>query len=195
MEYIKKTIEELKKVVAEKEAEMLEKKKMANDLCKMANLPPVYVIQEQTETTSVEQLRGDEYYGKALATVITLILESRKILGMGPATVREIFDQMKAGGYLFETKNDANSQRGIRISMRKNPKFHRLPTGKWGLLSWYPNIKESKKTDSNQTTPEEDEAQSTQEEGPQNIQEKPKRKRGRPRKSEQIKDKQNESEK
>ena len=35
--------------------------------------------------------------------------------------------------------------------MAKNPKFHKLPSGKWGLKEWYPNIKEDK-----EKTPEEE---------------------------------------
>lgn len=51
---------------------------------------------------------------------------------------------MIAGGYQFETKDDNNAMRGMRISMAKNIKFHKLPNGKWGLKEWYPNVKEDK---------------------------------------------------
>ncbi len=151
MEHVKKTIEELKRAVEEKENDVLQNKKMVNSLCEMVKMAPVYTIKEERESPSVTNLRGDEYYGKPLASVITEILERRKALGTGPAAIREMFEEMKAGGYLFETKSDANSQRGIRISMRKNSKFHKLPNGKWGLLGWYPNIKESKKADDTRT--------------------------------------------
>ena len=147
MEHIKKTIEELKKVIKEKKRDLIEAQKMVNNLCKMINLPPTYVIKENDTEMSLFQLRGDEYYGKPLATVITGILEGRQIQGVGPATVREIYEQMTAGGYLFDAKSDSNAQRGIRISMTKNTKFHKLPTGKWGLTKWYPSIKEEKQED------------------------------------------------
>ena len=144
MEHIDKTIEELKNKVIEKEKELNEAKKMANNFCQMFGKPLLYVIDEQSPTVLTGQLRGDEYYGRPLATVITSILEARKIQGAGPAMVKDIYDQMIAGGYQFEAKDADNAMRGIRISMAKNPKFHKLPNGKWGLTEWYPNIKESK---------------------------------------------------
>ena len=147
MEHIRKTIEELKKVVVEKEGELREAQRMVNNLCKMLKQPPVYVIQNGSESQRTNELRGDEYYGRPLATVITEILEGRKIQGMGPSSVKEIYEQMIAGGYAFDAKDDKNAQRGIRISMTKNVKFHKLPTGKWGLVEWYPNVKEAKKQD------------------------------------------------
>ena len=146
MEHIEKTIEELKGKVIEKERELNEAKKMANTFCQMFGKPPLYAIDEQPATVLAGQLHGDEYYGRPLATVITSILETRKIRGAGPATVREIYDQMIAGGYQFETKDDDNAMRGMRISMAKNPKFHKLPSGKWGLREWYPGVKENKAT-------------------------------------------------
>jgi hypothetical protein len=144
MEHIDQTIEELKAKVIEKEQELNETKKMANNLCQMFGRPPLYVITDQPTIVLTGQLKGDEYYGRPLATVITTVLEARKAQGIGPATVREIYDQMMAGGYQFEAKDADNSMRGMRISMAKNPKFHKLPNGKWGLTEWYPNIKESK---------------------------------------------------
>jgi hypothetical protein len=61
---------------------------------------------------------------------------------MGPATVKEIYDALKAGGYKFETKNDANAMRNLRISLTKNTSiFHKLPGGEFGLNEWYPKLK------------------------------------------------------
>jgi hypothetical protein len=145
MEHIDKTIEELKSKVAEKEKELNEAKKTANSVCQMFGRPPLYVIDEQAPTIFTGQLRGDEYYGRPLATAITTILEARKAQNIGPAAVKEIYDQLSAGGYQFETKDANNAMRGMRISMAKNPKFHKIPgSGKWGLKEWYPNVKESK---------------------------------------------------
>jgi predicted deacylase len=144
MEHIEKTIEELKSKVIEKEKELNEAKKMANTLCQMFGKPPLYEISDQPTTVLTGHLHGDEYYGRPLATVITTILEARKIRGTGPASVKEVYDQMTAGGYQFETKDDNNAMRGMRISMAKNPKFHKLPSGKWGLTEWYPNVKVDK---------------------------------------------------
>jgi len=145
MNHIDKTIEELKQKVQDKQKELIEAQTMVNSLCKMAGKPPIYIIEEESKIATGE-LQGDEYYGRPLATVITTILEGRKIQGFGPATIKEIYEQMTAGGYQFDAKNDNNAMRGIRISMSKNVKFHKLPNGKWGLKEWYPNIKDGKGT-------------------------------------------------
>ena len=147
MGHIEKTIEELEKKIVDREKELLEAKKTLNSLCQLAGKQPLYVIEEKPQNAFSEELRGDEYYGKPLATVLTKILQRRNVKGSGPAAIREIFDEMKAGGYLFETKNDSNSMRGIRISMSKNQKFHKLPTGNWGLKEWYPAAKEPPQND------------------------------------------------
>ena len=146
MDHITKTIEDAKKVVAEKENELIEAQKLVNSLCKMAGKPPVYNVSDVSAITSYEDLKGDEYYGQPLATAITLILDGRKLAGYGPATIRDIYEQLVRGGYLFKTKNEANAMRGIRISMRNNKKFHRLPNGQYCIKSWYPTVIRIKNT-------------------------------------------------
>ncbi len=144
MEHIEKTIEELKQKIAEREKELNDEKAVVNKLCAMVNKPAIYAIEEEAAAVPVSSLRGDEYYGRPFAGVVTTVLENRKIQGIGPATVKEIYEQMTAGGYQFDTKNEANAMRGMRISMTKNIKFHKLPNGKWGLTEWYPKIKADK---------------------------------------------------
>ena len=153
MNHIDKTIEELKQKVIEKEKELNEAKSTVNNLCSMVGRPLLYALEGQSSAVSTGQLRGDEYYGRPLATVITTILENRNVQHIGPAKVKEIYEQMIAGGYQFDAKDDVNAMRGIRISMAKNQKFHKLPNGKWGLTDWYPNVKEGKETN-NQTKTE-----------------------------------------
>ena len=64
---------------------------------------------------------------------------------MGAASVPEIYKVMQDGGYLFDAKNDANSQRGLHIAMGKNTNvFHRLPNGNYGLREVYPAVKDSR---------------------------------------------------
>jgi hypothetical protein len=150
MTHIEKTIEELKRKVIEREQGVIEAKKAVNSLCKLVGKEPEYSIAEPSEMP-IGKLQGDEYYGKPLATVITKILESRKKQGAGPAKVKDIYDQMTVGSYKFDAKSDANAMRGIRISMSKNPKFHKLPNGKWGLTEWYPSLKGAKETAGSKT--------------------------------------------
>ena len=77
---------------------------MANNLCQMFGKPPLYEINDEPASVFVGQLNGDEYYGRPLATVVTNILETRKIRGVGPAAVRDVYDQMKLEGISSKQK-------------------------------------------------------------------------------------------
>jgi hypothetical protein len=144
-ESIEKAIGVLKQKVEQKAKELNDAKRAVNQLCICIGEPPIYNLDENVETWQlITDLKGHEYYMKPFATVVTNILERRGERG-GPTTIKEIYEQMKAGGYLFETGNDANAMRGIRGSMGKNTQtFHKLPNGKFGLLKWFPELKEKK---------------------------------------------------
>lgn len=173
MSHIDKTIEELRTKIAEKENELAEMKKTVNQLCKLANHSPIYITEVDLEKISTGLLRGDEYYMQPIARVIGRILERRKISGAGPATVKEIYEEMKAGGYKF-VSDEEDAMRGVAISMSKNvAKFHRLPSGKFGLTEWY-ELKEKKQAENNE--------EETAIENKQSQQEEPRRPRGRPKK-------------
>ena len=76
-----------------------------------------------------------------------MYLEMRKAQGLGPATPREIFESLKDGGYQFETKDETNAMIGLRALLRKNTvTFHKLPSGTYGMASWYPDAKKPKVT-------------------------------------------------
>ena len=147
-ESLEKAIEVLKQKVEQKAKELNDAKKAVNQFCACIGESPVYEVSGETETGQIiTDLKGHEYYMKPLATVITNILERRGQRG-GPATVKEIYEQMLAGGYLFETKVAENAMRNIRISMAKNTAtFHKLPnSGKFGLVKWFPELKEKRQT-------------------------------------------------
>lgn len=141
--------EHLQKAIAELEAKLAEQLKAAaktksgiNQLAELAGMTPPYP--ETEEPTSGGAIRPDQFYGKPLHTAMRLYLELRGPQ-RGPATVNEIFEVLRQGGYQFDTKNDDNSKRVIRITLTKNSLvFHKLPNGSYGLLVWYPNVKASK---------------------------------------------------
>lgn len=111
-----------------------------NDLCRMAGLPERYPgATTEHESTGGPGIKSDQFYGRALATVVREYLELRKAAGQGAATVSEIYDALKAGDYKFDAKTVENAKRGLRISLSKNTTtFHRLPSGRYGLREWYP---------------------------------------------------------
>jgi len=94
-------------------------------------------------TTRANQIRKDQFYKKALASSIREYLQMRYDAGNGPATLQEIYDAMVRGGMLFETDNEDNRKRNLRLSLTKNTAiFHKLPTnGDYTLREWYPDLK------------------------------------------------------
>ncbi len=140
-EHVQKTIELVTAQIRDLEQQLTAKKRIANSLCDLAAIPHLYA-DEDASGGNFGPLAPDAYYGKALATAVREILERRKRAGAGAATVAEIYDAMKAGGYHFKTKNDENAKRGLYQSLSKNTTtFHRLPNGTYGLLDWYPNAR------------------------------------------------------
>ncbi len=94
----------------------------------------------------ITALRAYTFYGKVLTTAAReYFLAMRKAANLGLTSVRDIYVNLKKGGYPFETEDD-NAMTGIRQVLRKNSGIlHRLPNGEWGLTGWYERIKESRK--------------------------------------------------
>ena len=147
-------IEVFKNRVKDKEDELSRLKKAVNDMARDLGLPPVYASVASESTATLTSLRGDQFYGQGLSTAIRMYLEMRKASGLSSASVGDIYEAVKAGGYKFETKDEDNAKTGVRNTLRKNTaQFHRLPSGEYGLLSWYPNAKPAK-SESDDNEPE-----------------------------------------
>lgn len=142
-DHVQRTIADLQKSIAEEEQRLTDKKRLANQLAEMAGIPPVYADANHRSNPSVNlSIRSDQFYGQPLATCVRDILGMRKALDQGAASVNEIHAALIEGGFAFDTKNEENSKRGLRISIAKNTAlFHKLPNGKIGLREWYPNAK------------------------------------------------------
>lgn len=137
-ESIRQTIEELKRHVADLEAQAIDTKRTVNSLCRVVNEPAAYSDEEMAISQVAKALQGDEYVGKPLASAVRLVLEARKKAGQGPATLDDLFVSLEAGGYEFDSKNDETSKRGLAISLAKNTTtFYKLSGGKFGLAEWY----------------------------------------------------------
>ncbi len=145
-----KTIEMVQGQIREVEDQLRDKKRMVNDLCRLAGRDPLYSDADTGASGVVASIRSDEFYGKPLATVVRSVLEKRGAANLGAASVAEIYDAMVQGGYEFKGKNDDNNKRGLYISLGKNTStFHKLPNGNYGLLEWYPTAKEKKDENGN----------------------------------------------
>lgn len=116
-----------------------------NTLCKEAGYAARYTEATSTGSTKVSQISDDTFYGQKQTPAMRAYLEMRKAQNLGPATAREIYDAIKAGGYVFEAKDATTALVGMRALLRTQPNvFHRLPQGTWGLTSWYPDAKKPK---------------------------------------------------
>ena len=91
---------------------------------------------------TLTQIKSDTFYGKKMQTAIREYLEMRRAAGDGPATPRQIFDAITAGGFKFDASTDQVALVGMRALLRKRTQFfHRLPNGTYGLTVWYEHLK------------------------------------------------------
>jgi hypothetical protein len=140
-------IEAFKTQLVQAEQRVLEIKKSINSLYELAGEAAPYGV-EVTATTpsfSLSAIPGDAFYGKSINTAAREYLEMRKNGGLGPASPRDVYEALAKGGLAFEAKDKTIAIIGVRATLRKNSSlFHRLPSGEYGLLSWYPNAKPPK---------------------------------------------------
>ena len=158
-EHIELAIQDIQAKLRLQEEEVLQTKRTVNQLCRVLGKPEMYQDAEAgLSAASLFNLRSDQFYGQPLASAVRSILDMRKAGNHGAASVAEIFRALKEGGYHFDTKDDENAKRTLRISLTKNPIFHRVPNGEYGLASWYPNAKKPKKDDDAEADDEQPEA-------------------------------------
>jgi len=117
-------------------------KRFINQVLEFDGQPPLYNEEAIAPKVSSGSIRSDQFYGRPLATVVREVLEMRKAANAGAATVNEIYAKLTEGGFGFDgTANEENAKRVLRISLAKNPAFHKLPNGQFGLSEWYPAAK------------------------------------------------------
>jgi hypothetical protein len=145
-EHILKTIEHVREEIAKAEEALRPKKALVNQLCELAGVPLMYELGDSA-TAPLRVIRRNAFYGKPLSTCVREFLEMRTTLPVREATLDDIFSALKEGGYDLKASGDKeeDQKRGVAIAIGKNSQtFHRLPTGDYGLISWYPNIRERK---------------------------------------------------
>jgi hypothetical protein len=150
-EHILKTIEDIQAEIRKVEESIRPKKVLVNQLCVFANIDPIYADSDLGSPEMTAQrpaVRRNAFYGKALGTCVREFLEGRASLSVREATLEEIFSALKEGGYDLKQISDKedDQKRGVAITLGKNSQtFHRLPTGDYGLLAWYPSIRERRR--------------------------------------------------
>jgi hypothetical protein len=151
----------LEKLSGEEKA-VVETKKFINSLCAFYGQPSRYAsVETPDEVASSATLKGDEYYGKAAASAVRMVLERFKAAGKSPVTVDEIHKTLIDGGYQFQA-DGANQKTSLYVMMSKNSKTFTKINGKFGLCEWYDSIpkKKPKKGESGEATKTDDKAKS-----------------------------------
>jgi hypothetical protein len=150
-------IDEILKVIDAKEAELLPLKVSANTLARQIPTDEPFPGIESGSSSTRGKLaklswRIDQFFNKPLAGCVSEILTTRRGAGLdGPATVDELFDDLKAGGFRFQgsSGNDENTKRAIKTALTKNTaQFAKIGEDKFGLKLWYgaPRGRPPKKT-------------------------------------------------
>jgi hypothetical protein len=134
-------VSRLVKGIEELEAQLTQKKRLVNELCREYGQALRYQDIDAPKPSAMLGRGRDVFYGRPLATVMREFLEGRGPSakgGLGAATVNEIYEALEAGGFKFETKDEANAKRGLRIALSKNTTtFHKVGNA-YGLSEWYP---------------------------------------------------------
>src|SRR5205809_986307 len=128
-ESIQKTLQVMTTQIDDDERAIAEKKRAANELCRLLGQLPVYPNVD-TSHLGVATL-PDEYYGRQMPEVIRTVLEKRKRANLGAATVAEIYQAMVDGGFHFQTENPNYRKRGVYSVLADARTFHRLPDGRY----------------------------------------------------------------
>jgi hypothetical protein len=126
-------VDELERKLQDQLAEANNTKKLINSLLKVMGKPERYT---DTGIVSGGPVRGDMYYGKAVATAAQMVLER---IGHS-ASAFDILKALTEGGFDFRPLKWGENvrHRNLAISMAKNTKaFHKLPNGTFGLAQWY----------------------------------------------------------
>lgn len=97
-------------------------------------------------TGKLMSIKSDTFFGQKMQTAVRGYLNMRRSsTGDGPATPREIYDAITAGGYQFEAKEEHTALVGLRALLRKRTAFFiKMPNGKYGLTEWYPDARKPK---------------------------------------------------
>jgi len=149
-------IETLERKLAELERKANAMIEVVNDLRKEDGLPPRAPfggggggISAGSGGATLSQIRPDTFYGKKLQTAVREYLEMRFTTAgrSDPATPKEIYEHITAGGYQFDAKTEEIAMVGLRALLRKRTAFfHKLPNSTYGLTVWYPDAKKPKPT-------------------------------------------------
>ncbi len=89
-------------------------------------------------------IKSDTFFGKrgSRPRSANIWRCGRRRAWTAPATPREMYDAITSGGFKFDAKDDTIALVGLRALLRKRTAFFiKLNNGRYGLTSWYPDMK------------------------------------------------------
>lgn len=145
---VKKAIVDMQAILAGKLEEIATLKRTINGMAAAVGDPPVYDVLEEEAAAArrpAAEVRPDEFFGRSPITAAREFLERSG--SHEPKTVEEILDALTRGGFDFQAQSwkPEHRLRNLSISLGKNTQiFVRLPSGPFGLVKWYPELKQKK---------------------------------------------------
>jgi len=138
LDYCKRKVQEAMKPV-------LSWKESANRAAEAAGEEKPYPDIDSGETV-IEipiKIRADQFADfRSPSTAARAYLASRT-KEKGAATLDEIFDALKCGGFGFSSEKDSVAKGGLKIALGKDGEIRRLDNDTFGLWDWYPSAKRS----------------------------------------------------
>jgi hypothetical protein len=134
------TITDLQAHIRDLELELADAKKFVNRLLARHGQPPIYADVGIADGASATSLQPDTFYNKPLMTAMKDFLKMRRATNQGPADIHTMYKALVNGGFKFETDNEENRKKNLKVSLTKNASvFHRLPgaINTYGLTEWY----------------------------------------------------------
>jgi hypothetical protein len=139
----------LRQELATQEAEISPLTPTANELCKLAGLPPEYsldvpngTLTPQTNSSAPRfSIRPDQFFNKDLSEAAVEYLTARKTVNgdtPSPATVDEIYAALVSGGYKFNGTSDASNKTALKTALTRNTaQMAKISDDLYGLRKWY----------------------------------------------------------
>lgn len=155
---LEKAVDSLYNELEKLNSRINEIKKNINSLSALMGKEQPFQESELSSINSANNIRPDQFFGKALATSVKEYLKMR-----GQAVpAKEIYEALKSGGFEFTgNKNEAIQSRNLAISLGKNTNdfVYVKNSNAYGLWEFYPEKKKAKEkkknnTDINDTTEE-----------------------------------------
>jgi hypothetical protein len=144
----KEILEAMIQEVESAEQELVGLKKAANAFARRGQMDLPYPDADASSPSrsGATMIRPDLFVSfSAPAAAARAFLEHRG-QQRGAASIDDIFDALRRGGYSFDTRTDNEAKGALKVALAKDFNVHKIDNGaygvSYGLLSWYPGLRE-----------------------------------------------------